>query len=159
MRIEINPEERRKAAEENFLQGYNCAQSILNAFADLLPEEGKLLLKAGSPLGGGMGRLREVCGAISASFLMLGALYGYDTPETGDRKVELYTRVQEVANAFEKRHETIVCRELLGLSDRHSGPVPDVRTPAYYDKRPCAALIGDAAEILANYISEHPTEE
>ena len=155
----IVPEERRKAAEEYFMQGYNCAQSILNTFADLLPADGKILLKAGSPLGGGMGRLREVCGAISASFLMLGALYGYDTPETGDKKVELYTRVQDVATAFEKRHETIVCRELLGLPDKHSGPVPDVRTPAYYDKRPCTALIGDAAEILAKYILEHPIED
>lgn len=153
-----DPQERKNAAESYFRQGYNCTQSVLMAYSDYLGENAGVILKAGTPLGGGMGRLREVCGAVSAMFLILGSLYGYDTPETGNAKTELYSRVQALAECFEKRHGTIVCRELLGLPAGHDSPEATPRTEEFYRKRPCGGLIGDAAEILAEYIREHPPE-
>ena len=147
---------RREAARANFLNGYNCSQSIILAFEDLLPMEKSQLLKISSPFGGGMGRLREVCGSVSGMFMIVGLLYGYDAPETGQRKAELYARVQELAHRFEEKHGSIVCRELLGLNIRHDLPVPEARTKDYYKKRPCPEIIGDTAEILEVFIKENP---
>lgn len=147
---------RRELAEENFLKGYNCTQSIVLAFADLLPVEPSALLKLSCSFGGGMGRLREVCGAVSGMFLVLGMLYGYDTPETGAKKAAQYARVQELAHRFAGKNGSIVCRELLGLRKKEDPPTPEARTAEYYAKRPCKALIGAAAELLENYIREHP---
>lgn len=147
---------RREAAMANFLKGYNCSQSIILAFEDMLPVDKELLSKLSSSFGGGMGRLREVCGSVSGMFMIVGLLYGYDGPETGEVKAEHYKRIQELAAKFEEKHGSIVCREMLGLTVRHDVPVPEARTEAYYKKRPCAEIIGDAAEILDEYIKEHP---
>ena len=157
--LKMKSVDRRKAAEQYFTAGYNCTQSILMTFRDLLPEGSDILLRAGSPLGGGMGRLREVCGSVTGMFLILGALVGYDTPETGERKTELYRQVQELADRFEKRYGSIVCRDLLGLNAGHDSPIPEARTEAYYQKRPCKEIIGTAAEILSEYLCENETEQ
>ncbi len=146
---------RREAAMDNFRKGYNCSQSIVMAFMDLLPGDEETLMKIASPFGGGMGRLREVCGAVTGMFMAAGMLYGYSGPETGTPKAELYARIQELAKEFEERHGTIVCREMLGLAVKHDAPEPEKRTEEYYRKRPCAEIIGDAAEILERYISDH----
>ena len=103
-----------------------------------------------------MGRLREVCGSVSGMFLIAGILYGYDEPETGQVKAEHYARIQELARRFEEKHGSIICREMLGLSVKHDVPVPEARTSEYYKKRPCAEIIGDAAEIIEQYIKENP---
>lgn len=147
---------RREAAVENFLKGYNCSQSIVLAFADMLPVEESLLSKLASSFGGGMGRLREVCGSVSGMFMVAGLLYGYDGPEKLKVKADHYARIQELARRFEEKHGSIVCRELLGLSVRREAPTPEARTAEYYKKRPCAEIIGDAAEILEQYIQENP---
>lgn len=147
---------RREAAMENFKKGYNCSQAIVLAFADMLPVDRTLLLRLASSFGGGMGRLREVCGSVSGMFMIAGLLYGYDGPETGQIKAEHYAGIQELAKRFEEKHGTIICREMLGLSVRHDVPTPEARTAEYYKKRPCAEIIGDAAEILDQYIREHP---
>ena len=144
---------RRERAMANFKAGYNCSQSIALAFADLTDLDEKTLLKMASSFGGGMGRLREVCGSVSGMFMIAGLLYGYDGPETGTVKAEHYARIQELAHKFEEKHGSIVCRELLGLNVRHDVPVPEARTEAYYKKRPCAEIIGDAAEILEEFIN------
>ncbi len=144
---------RREAAMANFLKGYNCSQAIALAFADLVPIDESTLLKMASSFGGGMGRLREVCGSVSGMFMIAGLLYGYDGPETGEVKTEHYVRIQELAKRFEEKHGTIICREMLGLSVRHDTPVPEARTKEYYQKRPCAEIIGDAAEILEQFIN------
>ncbi len=146
---------RREMAMANFKKGYNCSQSIVLAFSDLLPIDEKLLLKMASSFGGGMGRLREVCGSVSGMFMVVGMLYGYDGPQTGQIKADHYARVQELAHRFEEKHGTIVCREMLGLSVHHDVPTPEARTKEYYKKRPCAEIIGDAAEILEQYIEEN----
>lgn len=147
---------RKEAAMANFMKGYNCSQSVVLAFADMIPIDEALLLKLSSSFGGGIGRLREVCGAASGMFMVAGLLYGYGGPETGQIKTEHYARIQELAHRFEEKHGSIVCRELLGLSVRHEAPVPEARTKAYYKKRPCPEIVGDAAEILEQYISEQP---
>ncbi|SFI32728.1 C_GCAxxG_C_C family probable redox protein [Pseudobutyrivibrio sp. OR37] len=147
---------RREAAMENFKKGYNCSQSIVLAFEDLLPIDSKQLSKMASSFGGGMGRLREVCGSVSGMFMVAGLLYGYDGPETGEVKAEHYARIQELAHRFEEKHGTIICREMLGLNVKHDNPTPEARTQEYYKKRPCGEIIGDAAEILEEYIQENP---
>ncbi|MBQ4362399.1 MAG: C_GCAxxG_C_C family protein [Oscillospiraceae bacterium] len=144
---------RREAAMANFMKGYNCSQSIVLAFSDLLDIDEAALLKLSSSFGGGMGRLREVCGSVSGMFIVAGLLYGYDGPETGQTKADHYARIQELAHRFEEKHGSIVCRELLGLSVRHDIPVPEARTQQYYQKRPCPEIIGDAAQILDEFIS------
>lgn len=147
---------RREKAVEYFMQGYNCSQSIVLAFEDLVPIERDVLLRMASSFGGGMGRLREVCGSVSGMFMIAGILYGYDGPETGQVKAEHYARIQELAHRFEEKHGTIICREMLGLDIKHDAPTPEARTKEYYKRRPCPEIIGDAAEILENYISENP---
>ncbi len=141
---------------DNFFKGYNCAQSLVLAFADMLPVDEALLSKLASSFGGGMGRLREVCGSVSGMFMVAGMLYGYDRPETGQVKADHYARIQELAHRFEEKHGSIVCREMLGLSVKREAPTPEARTQEYYKKRPCAEIIGDAAEILDQYIKENP---
>ena len=147
---------RREMAMANFLEGYNCSQSIVLAFADMLPIDRATLLRMASSFGGGMGRLREVCGSVTGMFMIAGILYGYDGPETGQVKADHYVRIQELAHKFEKEHGSIVCRDMLGLSVHHDVPVPEARTQEYYKKRPCPEIIGDAAEILDQYIKENP---
>ena len=147
---------RREMAMANFYEGYNCSQSIVLAFADLIPIEKTTLLKMSSSFGGGMGRLREVCGSVTGMFMIAGILYGYDGPETGQVKADHYARIQELARRFEETHGSIVCREMLGLSVRHDVPVPEARTQEYYKKRPCPEIIGDAADLLEQYIKENP---
>ena len=149
---------RKEAAMEYFKQGYNCSQSIMKAFMDLLPGDEETLMRLASAFGGGMGRLREVCGSVTGMFMVAGILYGYAGPETGKVKAGLYAQIQELAKAFEQRNGSIVCRELLGLDVKHDSSTPEKRTGEYYKKRPCGELIGDAAEILERFIAEHPCE-
>lgn len=147
------PMNRKEAAMKYFAEGYNCAQSVVLAFSDFLPaEDKKTIMKMSSSFGGGMGRLREVCGAVSGMFLIAGALYGYDGPETGALKAEHYQRIQDLAAAFEKANGSIVCRELLGLKEHRQDATPEARTEAYYKKRPCKELVGCAAEILEGFL-------
>ena len=143
---------RREKAMQLFEEGYNCAQSVFLAFEDLHGIDRKTAAKLSSSFGGGMGRLREVCGAVSGMFMTAGVLYGYDDPKASTEKSEHYGRIQELAKAFEEKNGSIVCRELLGLEVKRETPVPEVRTAEYYKKRPCKELVGDAAEILEAYI-------
>lgn len=147
---------RRELAKENFMKGYNCSQALVLAFEDMVPIDRESLLKLASSFGGGMGRLREVCGSVSGMFMIAGLIYGYDSPETGQVKADHYARIQELARRFEETHGSIVCREMLGLNVKHDAPTPEARTKEYYKKRPCPDIVGDAAEILEKYIEENP---
>lgn len=149
---------RGRAAMENFLAGYNCTQAVTLAFADLFEMDERTLLRMSSSFGGGMGRLREVCGTVSGMFLIAGLLYGYDDPKAFDEKAEHYGRIQELARRFKACQGSIVCRELLGLSGGADSPVPERRTQEYYKKRPCGQLAGLAAAILEHFIEENPIE-
>ncbi|XME02279.1 C-GCAxxG-C-C family protein [Lachnospiraceae bacterium C1.1] len=143
-------------AKENFLQGYNCSQSVIKAFEDMYDMDSEQLLMLCSPFGGGMGRLREVCGTVSGMFMVLGILYGYKDPKDFEGKKELYARVQELAGRFREQNGSIVCRELLGLDHKSDVSVPEKRTEEYYKKRPCPDLCACAAGILEKYIEENP---
>lgn len=147
---------RKEKGMEYFNKGYNCSQAVVMAFSDLLGADESFLLKMSSSFGGGLGRLREVCGCVSGMAIVLGILYGYDDSSAKEEKSAHYTRIQEVAKEFEKRNGSIVCKELLGLSVKHDSPIPEERTKEYYKKRPCPELVGEAAEILEDYISRNP---
>ena len=146
-------------SEELFRKGYNCSQSVFAAFADVLGMSVEEAAGIASPFGAGFGKLREVCGAVSGMTLAAGYLKGYDDPADYESKKELYRLIQKMCAEFEERKGTIICRELLGLNVRHDVPVPEARTAEYYKKRPCPEIIGDAAEILDQFIKENAIGE
>lgn len=140
-----------KIAEENFKSGCNCAQAVLVAYSDELGIDRNTALKLASSFGGGMGRLREVCGAVSAMFMVAGLKYGYDDLNDPDAKKAHYELIQKLAAEFKQQNGSIVCRELLSLPSGADEPNPEQRTEKYYKKRPCADLCKCACDILDNY--------
>ncbi len=126
------------------------------AFSDLTGLSPQLSAKMASSFGGGMGRMREVCGAVSGMLMVTSLLYGYDRPEDEQGKKELYRLVQSLAEQFRQQNGSIICRELL--KNPPSDPNPSPRTEQYYRQRPCAAMVYTAAQILDAYIAEHPME-
>ncbi len=142
-------------AKELFKRGYNCSQAVAAAFAEDLGVDEETLIKLSSSFGGGMGRLREVCGAVSGMFMVAGIKYGYSSPDAKEEKMEHYARIQKLAEAFKKENGSIICRELLGLEVKTESPVPEQRTEKYYKTRPCEDLVGDAAAIMEEYIKKH----
>lgn len=141
-------------AAELFLSGYNCAQSVMVAFCDVTGLEESFAAKYSSAFGGGMGRIREVCGAVSGMFMVLGLLYGYDTPGDDVSKMQLYTEVQALASKFREEVGSIVCREIL--KNPPTDPKPSPRTEEYYKTRPCARMVFTAARLMDEFIAEHP---
>lgn len=145
-------------AGELFLTGSNCAQSVILAFNDLTGLDDKTALRISSPFGGGMGRLREVCGAVSGMFMVLGLLYGYEEPGEKDcNKMALYKEVQALADKFREEVGSIICREIL--KNPPSDPNPSPRTAEFYKQRPCARMVMTAARILDEFIAAHPLSE
>ena len=135
-------------AIKNFKQGYNCAQSVFLAFASEFGFDDETALKLSSSFGAGMGRLREVCGAVSSMFAIAGLKYGYTSPCDDDVKAKHYELIQNLAEKFKDEHETIICRELLGFPEGADSPIPSKRTKEYYQERPCEFFIKTAAEII-----------
>lgn len=142
-----------KKAKELFLQGYNCAQSVLLAFGDLTGLEEDTAAKLASSFGGGLGRLREVCGAVSGAAMVLGILEGYDDPNDTEAKKTHYHRIQEFTKRFKEQNGSIICRELLKGVKTVEGGDPEARTADYYKKRPCPDLVEQAAQILDEMLS------
>ena len=140
-----------------FLDGHNCAQAVAVAFCDVTGLSEKQSARMVSAFGGGMGRLREVCGAVSGMFFVLGLLYGYEDPADNAGKKRLYADIQELAAAFREENGSIVCREIL--KNPPSDPNPSPRTAEYYQKRPCARMVLTAAQLLDRFIEAHPLEE
>lgn len=141
-------------AKALFLEGYNCAQAVFGAFADELSLDFETVIKLSSGFGGGMGRLREVCGAVSGMFMVFDMKFGYISPTDKEGKMALYGHIQELAKRFENENGSIICKELLGLSNKKSEPIPENRTKEYYKKRPCAELVYIAANIVDTYMKE-----
>ena len=141
-------------AAELFLNGYNCAQAIAVAFCDVTGLDPAFSARMASSFGGGMGRMREVCGAVSGMLMVAGLLYGYETPGDDIKKKAHYTLVQALAGQFREQVGSIVCREIL--KNPPSDPAPSPRTAEYYASRPCARMVFTAAQILDAYIAEHP---
>ena len=141
-------------AAQLFLDGYNCAQAITVAFSDVTGLDKDFSALMASSFGGGIGRLREVCGAVSGMVMVAGILYGYDANSEESAKKEHYTLVQALANRFKDEVGSIVCREIL--KNPPSDPNPTPRTAEFYKQRPCTRMVMTAARILDDYIREHP---
>ncbi|NLN46167.1 MAG: C_GCAxxG_C_C family protein [Clostridiaceae bacterium] len=142
-----------------FLEGYNCCQAVFAACCGRfgLGEADGLRLTAG--MGGGMGGLREKCGAVTAMFLLAGLRDGNYAPEDADAKNAMYTLVRELDSAFTERCGSTCCRELLEEAECSFSNVPNMRDDAYYASRPCATLVGIAAEIAMNCLLTPPADE
>ena len=144
-------------AAQLFLSGCNCSQAVVVAFCDETGLEEDFAKRLSSSFGGGMGRMREVCGAVSGMLMVLGLLYGYTDPGEGDCvKREHYKAVQALAAQFREETGSIICREILKNPPADPNPTP--RTAAFYQKRPCARMVMTAARILDDYIAEHPRD-
>ena len=137
-----------------FLEGYNCAQAVVCAFSDVTGLDEKSAARLSSSFGGGMGRLREVCGTVSGALLVLGILYGYDDPKDYEAKKAHYQLVQEFARRFREINGTIICRELLSGVKTKPGNEPEARTKEYYESRPCLRHVGEAAAIVDELLRE-----
>ena len=135
-----------------FLDGCNCAQAVFVAFADLFGMEEKLAFRISSSFGGGLGRQREVCGAVSGMCMVAGALYGYDDVKDPAKKAAHYALIQELCGKFREMYGSMICRELLGARRADDSPNPTPRDAAFYRTRPCARFVGACAEILEGYI-------
>ena len=136
-------------AAQLFVDGYNCAQAIAVAFSDVTGLTPEISAKLASSFGGGMGRMREVCGAVSGMFMVLSMLDGYETPNPVAQK-QLYAAVQELAEKFRQQVGSIICREIL--KNPPSDPNPTPRTEEFYKQRPCTRMVMIAAELLDEYI-------
>lgn len=139
--------DRVELAKKYFLEGANCAQAVVLAFKDKLKLDEGTLTALSLPFGGGLGRMREVCGAVSGASIVLGILEGSEDFQNNFNKKEIYAKVQAFSNEFIKYNNSIVCKELLGLS-KASNPNPSERNDEFYKKRPCVELVGMAVEIM-----------
>ncbi len=142
-----------KRAKELFKEGYNCSQAVLGAFCDDLNLDFESAMRMASSFGGGMGRLREVCGAVSGLFLAVGLKYGYTSPDDSEEKARHYALIQQLAEEFKEKNGSIICRELLNVGEKKESHIPEKRTEMYYQKRPCAELVEDAAEIFEKLLA------
>lgn len=146
--------ERGLTAEQRFRNGCNCAQAVLLAFSDRTGLDEAAAMRIASGFGGGMGRMREVCGAVSGMFMAAGMVLGEDGVPGREEKRALYATIQELAARFRAENGSIICRELLTGVPTAPGGEPEARTEQYYRKRPCPELCRCAAEILDHYLRE-----
>ncbi len=141
-------------AVELFRKGCNCSQAVFAAFSDITGIDEKTAFRMSSSFGGGLGRLREVCGAVSGISLVAGVLWGYDNLEDKSLKTEHYKLVSGMANKFSDIMGSYICRELLGIKNYNYSPIADDRTAEYYASRPCERCISAAARILDEEIEK-----
>lgn len=148
-------EERIERAVSLFKSGYNCSQSVVAAFADLYGFTDEQALRMAASFGGGIGRMRETCGAACGMFLLAGLHTGSTDPKDREGKAANYALVQRLAAEFKRRNGSLCCAELLGLKpSAPTPPTPEARTEQYYAKRPCAKMVEEAARIWAEYLQQ-----
>lgn len=149
----MNEKER---AIELFKEGYNCSQSVFVAFCHRFGLDEETAKKISAGLGGGVGRMREVCGAVSGAAMVIGSICAGVDGKDNDSKQKNYELVREFADRFKEKNDSIICRELLGLDIKmEKSAEPEKRTSEYYKKRPCVELVADAAELLTELIKEN----
>ncbi len=151
--MKVNPQERAEQAREYFTSGYNCAQSVFLAYQDITGIDEVLAATISAPFGGGVGRLREVCGAVSGMTMVAGFIAPNSQPNDNENKKNCYATVQALAEEFRAENGSIVCRELLGLVQQKDDPTPSPRTGEYYKRRPCAEYVAIAARIVGEKIN------
>ena len=148
-------EDRIEKVTEYFKKGFNCSQSVVAAFADLYGIDEDTALKMSASFGGGIGRMRQTCGAACGMFLLAGLETGSTDPTDRDGKAHNYAVVQELAEKFKQENGSLICGELLGLAPKAATPpTPEARTPEYYKKRPCSQMVRTAATIFAQYLAD-----
>jgi len=152
--MEIDVQERVSKAQDYFKQGYNCAQAVALAFQDVLNADTQTIEKLTIGLGGGVGRMREVCGTVSAMAVVAGSIAPMEGKPVHEQKSAAYAVVQELAGKFKEENGSIVCRDLMGIrADAKITHEPQERNDSYYKARPCIELVGCSARIIAEYIS------
>lgn len=139
-------------AEALFKEGFNCSQAVFAAYHEELGLDRETALKLASSFGGGMGRLREVCGALTGLFMVAGLKYGYADPADQDSKAAHYQLIQDLAARFKEQYGSLLCRDLLQLEELVSDPTPEIRTEQYYRQRPCVEYVRFAAGLLQDKI-------
>ena len=146
-------EKRVERAKELFHQGFNCSQAVFAACADIYGiEDEALALRLAASFGGGIGRMRQTCGAACGMFLLAGLQNGSAIPGDAEGKKNNYTLVQDLAAKFKDENGSLICAELLGIAPKPQTPTPEARTEAYYQKRPCVEMVASAVRIfLENY--------
>ncbi|MBQ8206463.1 MAG: C_GCAxxG_C_C family protein [Bacilli bacterium] len=144
-----------KKAVELFESGYNCSQAIVLAFEDYLNVDRKTLQSLSSSFGGGISRLREVCGCVSGMAIIMGIIHGDYDVNDNDQKAKHYELIQKLALKFKEKTNSINCAELLDKVKEVESPTPEVRTKEYYEKRPCSKYIKIMAEIIESELSNH----
>ncbi len=150
---------KKEKAMELFTSGYNCSQAVLGAFTEELGLDFESAMKISSGFGGGMGRMREVCGTVSGMFMAAGLIFGFSDNTKPELKGQIYKRIQELANRFKEENGSIICRELLEGVESSTSPNPSERTKEYYKKRPCVELVGCAVEIFEKFLEEEKLKE
>ena len=146
-------QKRVERAKELFHQGFNCSQAVFAACADIYGiEDEALALRLAASFGGGIGRMRQTCGAACGMFLLAGLQNGSAIPGDAEGKKQNYALVQDLAAKFQAENGSLICSELLGIAPKPQEPTPEARTEAYYQKRPCVEMVASAVRIfLENY--------
>ena len=150
-------DERVERAVDNFMAGYGCCQSVVAAFADLYGVDEKTALRFGAGFGGGVGRLRMMCGAVSGIVMLVGLDCGQTEGSDREGKSACYKIVQELLARSEQQNGSLICAEILGLKGHDKANCTyeaSPRTAEYYKTRPCAAKVESAARIFADYLKE-----
>ena len=138
---------RAERAKELFRQGFNCSQAVVAACADIYDMDEQTALRVAASFGGGIGRMRQTCGAACGMFLLAGLENGSAIPGDAEGKKNNYAFVQDLAAKFKNKNGSIICSELLGIAPRPQEPTPEARTEAYYQKRPCVDMVASAVKI------------
>ena len=160
MNISENLDEKIEKAVELFKAGYNCSQAVFTAFAGLYGLDRETSLRISASFGGGIGRMRQTCGAACGMFLLAGLENGATDASDQTGKGNNYKLVQELAKQFKEKNGSIICAELLGLTNKeHTETNPDQRTPEYYKKRPCTEMVREAATIYAEFLKTKYTDK
>ena len=148
-------------AAELFLEGFNCSQSVFTAFCDRFRMDEETAKRVSAGLGGGVGRMREVCGAVSGAAMVIGSIASATEGDDKENKAKNYELVREFTERFKERHGgTVICREMLKLNiPMENTAMPENRTAEYYKNRPCLKAVEDAAEILTQIIKEYEKGE
>lgn len=142
-------EARAQRATDLFKQGYNCSQAVFASCADIYGvTDESLALRLSASFGGGIGRMRMVCGAASGMFMLAGLQNGSSTPHDNEGKMANYAFVQQLAGEFKAQYGSLICAELLGLAPKPQDPKPEERTPQYYEKRPCSEMVAEAVRVF-----------
>ena len=146
-------ESRVERAKALFKQGFNCSQSVFAACADLYNIDETTALRISASFGGGIGRMRQTCGAACGMFLLAGMQNGSAIPGDHEGKMHNYAYVQELAEQFKQDNGSLICSELLGIAPKPQDPKPEARTEAYYQKRPCVEMVASAVRIYLELLN------